>query len=201
MLQIPKTIFNTNIPPITNPQNPHTHFFHLHSTPILHFTHRHLQIPQHRTHHRAGAAPRHRQLLPEPLLSTTHQPHLPLALHHGENPSPPLQHHVPRHPQLLLLLLQKEAAFTPHAKAKHPRLLHAQRVTCSHSGSHDTVAGRHRDGEENVLERETRLRGLLAAARGGSMAHREKAAVGDVGGKGGERGEVGCQDGLPNLIG
>ena len=199
MLQISKSIFNTNIPPINNPQNPHTHFFHPHP-PILLFTHPHPQIPHHCTRHRAGAASLRRQLLPEPPLSTTHQSHLPLALHHRQNPSPPFQHHVPRHPHLLLPLLQN-AALTPHAKPTHPRRLHAQRLAGPHAGSHYAVVGGDGDGEDKVLQRETRLRGLLFAARGGRVAHREKAAVGHGGGKGGQRGEVGSQDGLPNVIG
>lgn len=63
------------------------------------------------------------------------------------------------------------------------------------------MAGGDGDGEDKVLERETRLRGPLPAPCRSGVAHREKAAVGDGGGKGGQRGEVGSQDGLPNVIG
>lgn len=67
---------------------------------------------------------------------------------------PPSQHHVPRHPHLFHPLPQN-GTVVDHIEAKHPRCIHAQRVTRALNGGNVRVT--HGDGDSEDKSPSERL--------------------------------------------
>lgn len=198
MVQVPKSVINRNIPPTHYTQNPYTHLLHHHLPAPL--PQPQPQIRHHPTSAAARATPRRRQLLRKPPLQPQYKAPSPTTIHHPKNTLQPLQHNIPRDPQIIHLL---QRHLHLHVEPENAIPLHLQFAAGVYNRRHATAAVLDVDGEHQVLHRQLGFAGLLDPALLGGAAEAVKLAVGNKGGGGAEVDEgrkCGGANGLPEVV-
>lgn len=201
MLQIPKSIINTNISPTNYTQNSNTYLLH-HRLPAAALPHPEPQVRHQPTSGAGGAATGRRKLLREPPLQTKDKSPFPPTIHHRENSLHTLHHHIPRDPQAVQLLHRHHLPSTDvDVEPEYAALVDVELAAGLHDRGDAAAAVADVDGEDEVMQRQPRLgRGAEAAGVGGA-AEGEEGAVGGGGVEVGEGGVGGGADGLPEVVG